>query len=168
MRWHPAADLMAVIDAVAAHPNWPGVVGLAILFVAAARGLYVLNRRQRRALADRKAQIHRLPEQYRFRAEPLWFRLVGLGCSVGALTAGALIAGQTGAVVGFGVAVIPFWRVAERHRRKHQQEIIDEVRRDASSMSTAELTDLVRTLELAHGRYEMRPLRHLIPHITRD
>jgi hypothetical protein len=150
------------------HPtlwSWVGVAGVAILLSLGGYGVIRLNRRQHRAIDAARSKANRVPSELRFAADPLWMRVSALGVAIAVAVAVRLTIGSGAGIAAFCLIVAAFYIRTQRRRTAHQGEVIQTVRTRASSMSHAELTELVDGLEVRHGREEMRPLRRLLPDV---
>jgi hypothetical protein len=142
---------------------WLGFAAL-VLVLAGLIG-YLVRQARRRGRARREeaeAIVAILPQEYRFRPEPLWWRVVGIVLIASASVAAGLLFGQARVLLALLVVGGPFYVIAMRHRSEHRREIIASVRASAAGMDRDELRQLVEALEFHHGEAEMRTLRRLL------
>jgi LPXTG-motif cell wall-anchored protein len=148
--------------------SWLALAGLLIALGLGGYGLIRVNRRQRRAIAAARAKVDRVPPELRFQPEPLWLRVGVLLAAFVVATTARLAVGPAAGIVALFLILVPAYVRVHRKRRHDQQEVITTVRARASSMDRAALSELVEGLEATHGRYEMRPLRELLPDLPAE
>lgn len=148
------------------HPtawSWIALAGIAVLLGLGGLALIRLNDRERTAATAARARVLAVPAELRFHAPPVWQRLGPIVPALGAALVADLALGPPAAAAAFSVGVVPFSVLTMRRQAMQRRTVITTVRARSSSMSAAELTDLIEGLETAYGRREMQPLRGLLP-----
>jgi hypothetical protein len=168
-RW--AADTRSIDGRISTFWEWLAFAGIAVVLCivayAVVRVLRAANDRSEATARSNAALLAKLPPEFRRRAEPLWMRISVLALALGAALAAWVTLGKWAVLIAFGLVVLPFYLRTLARQRMHREEIIRAVRRDFPTMPPDELGRLIRALELAHGRAEMRPLRRLVTSVKR-